>query len=68
VGEGQFTADPFNMLGSIAVCEIPNMQKLFKTICNQGFEHHAAMVRTHVAPIIAEATGKYLGWDILVHE
>ncbi len=68
VGEGQFTADPFNMLGSIAVCEIPNMQKLFKMICNQGFEHHTAMVRTHCAPVIAEATTKYLGWDVSVHE
>ncbi len=66
-GEGQFTADPFNMLGSIAVCEIPNMQKLFKMICNQGFEHHTAMVRTHCAPVIAEAA-RYLGWDMFVHE
>lgn len=68
VGEGQFTNDPFNMLGSIAVCEIPNMQKLFATICNEGFEHHAALVRTHCAPVVAEATSKYLGWDMLVHE
>jgi L-fucose isomerase-like protein len=68
VGEGQFTDDPFNMLGSIAVCAIPNMQKLFKTICDQGFEHHAAMVRTHVAPVIAEAASKYLGWDMILHE
>ena len=68
VGEGQFTADPFNMLGSIAVCEIPSMQKLFETICNQGFEHHAALVRTHCASVIAEAATKYLGWDMIVHE
>ncbi len=68
VGEGQFTNDPFNMLGSIAVCEIPNMQKLFATICNEGFEHHAALVRTHCAQVIAEATSKYLGWDMLLHE
>ena len=68
VGEGQFTADPFNMLGSIAVCEIPNMQKLFETICKQGFEHHAALVRTHCASVVAEAASTYLGWDMLVHE
>lgn len=68
VGEGQFTSDPFNMLGSIAVCEIPNMQKLFETICKLGFEHHTAMVRTHCASIVAEAATTYLGWDMLVHE
>ena len=68
VGEGQFTADPFNMLGSIAVCEIPNMQKLLKAICNQGFEHHAALVRTHCASVVEEAASTYLGWDMLVHE
>jgi len=68
VGEGQFTADPFQMLGSIAVCEIPNMQKLFETICRQGFEHHTAMVRTHCASVVAEAASTYLGWDMLVHK
>ena len=68
VGEGQFTNDPFNMLGSIAVCEIPNMQKLFATICNEGFEHHVALVRTHSAAVVAEAASKYLGWNMLVHD
>jgi L-fucose isomerase-like protein len=68
VGDGQFTNDPFNMLGSIAVCEIPNMQKLFAMICNEGFEHHVALVRTHTAGVIVEAASKYLGWDMLVHE
>ncbi len=67
VGEGQFTDDPFDMLGSIAVCEIPNMQRLFAMLCNQGYEHHCALVRTHCAPVIAEATSKYLGWDMAVH-
>lgn len=68
VGEGQFTGDPFNMLGSIAVCEIPNMPKLFEMICRQGFEHHVALVRTHCASVVAEAASTYLGWDIIVHE
>jgi len=68
VGDGQFTNDPFSMLGSIAVCEIPNMQKLFAMICNEGFEHHVALVRTHTAGVIVEAASKYLGWDMLVHE
>jgi L-fucose isomerase-like protein len=68
VGEGQFTADPFNMLGSIAVCEIPNLQKLMKYICKQGFEHHVSMVRSHCAQAIQEAATTYLGWDMYLHD
>jgi len=68
VGEGQFTDDPFHMLGSIAVCEVPNLQKLLKFICKQGFEHHVALVRGQVADIVNEAATTYLGWDMYRHE
>jgi L-fucose isomerase-like protein len=68
VGEGQFTDDPFDMLGCIGVCEVPRLQKLLKYICKRGFEHHVAMVRSHVAEVIAEAATTYLGWDLYVHE
>ena len=68
VGEGAFTDDAFDMLGSIAVCEVPNLQKLLKLICKQGFEHHCAMVRTHCAAIVHEAVTTYLGWDMVLHE
>jgi L-fucose isomerase-like protein len=68
VGEGQFTADPFNMLGSIAVCQLPNLQKLMKYICRQGFEHHVSMVRANCAGAINEAVTTYLGWDMYLHE
>jgi len=68
VGEGQFTADPFNMLGSIAVCEVPRLPHLLKWICRQGFEHHVSMVRSHCAGIVSEAVTTYLGWDLYSHE
>jgi L-fucose isomerase-like protein len=68
LGEGEFTNDPFNMLGSIAVCQVPNLQKLMKFICKQGFEHHVSMVRSHCAAAIQEAAGNYLGWDMYLHE
>jgi L-fucose isomerase-like protein len=68
VGQGQFTDDPFAMLGSIAVCHVPGLPRLMKTICRQGFEHHVCMVRTHCADIVNEALSTYLGWDMLVHE
>ena len=68
LGEGEFTADPFNMSGGIAVCEIPNLQKLLKFMCKNGFEHHGAMVRSHCAGMIEEALTTYMNWDIHQHE
>lgn len=68
VGQGQFTDDPFNMLGSIAVCHVPGLPRLMKMICREGFEHHVCMVRTHCADIVNEALSTYLGWDMRVHE
>lgn len=68
IGEGELTADPFNMLGSIAVCQVPNLQRLMNSICKQGFEHHVAMVRSRCANIVNEAVTTYLGWDMYVHK
>jgi len=64
LGEGKFTDDPFNMDGGVAVCEVPGLRKLLSHICQNGFEHHVAMVRGQVADILEESIGKYLGWDI----
>jgi L-fucose isomerase-like protein len=68
LGEGIITDDPYGMDGGIAVCEIPDLQRLMKYLCRNGFEHHVAMVRGHVAEIIEEAIGNYLGWDVYKHE
>jgi len=68
VGQGAFTDDAFDMVGCIAVCEVPNLQRLLKFICKQGFEHHCAVVRTHCAAIVHEAATVYLGWDMYLHE
>jgi L-fucose isomerase-like protein len=67
LGEGDFTDDPCPMDGGIAVCRIPNLRKLLGHICQEGFEHHVAMVRGHCADIVAEGV-RYLGWDIYRHE
>lgn len=64
LGEGEFTDDPFDMDGGIAVCRVPELRRLLSYICQNGFEHHVAMVRGQVADILEEAIGKYLGWDI----
>ena len=67
-GEGDITNDPYDMNGCIAVTRVNNLQKLMKHICRNGFEHHVGLVRGHVADILEEAVGNYLGWNLYVHE
>jgi L-fucose isomerase-like protein len=68
VGEGSFTDDPLNTFGGAGVVEIPNMQKLLRYICENGFEHHVAANFSSVGDAIAEATGRYLGWEFHHHK
>jgi L-fucose isomerase-like protein len=67
VGDGEFTDDPAEIDGGAAVCKFAGVQSLMKHVCANGFEHHVAMVRTHVAGVIEEAFGKYLKWDVYRH-
>ncbi len=68
VGEGEFTDDPFGMSGGIAICRVPNLQRLMKYLCKHGFEHHVAMVHTRCADVLEEAFTTYLGWELYRHE
>jgi L-fucose isomerase-like protein len=68
VGEGCITDDPLDTFGTRAVVEIPNLQKLLRYICKNGFEHHAAVNPAHVADILVEAFETYLGWEIYLHQ
>jgi len=67
VGDGQFTDDPLDTFGTRAVVKVPRLQELMKTICRNGFEHHAAMNGSHCAAPVAEALGNYLGWEVYQH-
>jgi L-fucose isomerase-like protein len=68
VGEGAFTDDPLSPIsGMHAVIEVPELQKLMRYICKNGFAHHAAMNASHVAGVLAEAFEDYLGWDVYYH-
>lgn len=67
VGEGSFTDDPLNTFGTRAVAHVPRLQKLMQVICNNGFEHHAAMNGSHCASAVAEALGNYMGWEVYHH-
>ncbi len=68
VGEGEFTDQPFNMAGGIAVCRVPKLQSLMDHLCTNGFEHHTAMVRGHHARAVHEAVSKYLSWEMYMHD
>jgi L-fucose isomerase-like protein len=66
-GAGEFTRDPLETFGGAGVVEIPQMQKLLRFICRQGFEHHVAANFSTVAPAIHEAAVRYLGWESHLH-
>jgi L-fucose isomerase-like protein len=68
VGEGDLTDDPLSTFGGYGVVRIPRLQKLLTYICNNGFEHHVAISPSQVSQAVAEALGKYLGWEIYQHD
>jgi L-fucose isomerase-like protein len=68
LGQGQFTDDPFEMDGGIAVCNVSRIRELLAYLCQNGFEHHVAMTRSHCAEVLREAISKYMKWDLYCHE
>lgn len=68
VGEGDMTDDTVgNFQGGSAVLRIANLQKLLNHLVKNGFEHHVAVTRGHVADVLNEAITTYLGWDLYYH-
>ncbi len=65
-GPGRFTDDPLQTFGGAGVAEIPQLQKLLKYICREGFEHHVAANFSEVSKSIHEAA-RYLGWESHYH-
>jgi len=69
LGEGEMTDDPVgNFQGGSAVLRVPGLQTLLDYMCKNGFEHHVAVTRGHVADVLDEALTTYLGWDLYHHE
>ncbi|HEX7729908.1 MAG TPA: L-fucose/L-arabinose isomerase family protein [Terracidiphilus sp.] len=66
-GYGKFTDDPLETFGGAGVAEIPQLQKLLKYICHQGFEHHVAANFSSVSKAVHEAAIRYLGWESHYH-
>ena len=67
VGQGKFTDDPMETFGGAGVVEIPEMQKLLRYICENGFEHHVAANFSTVAAALHEAATRYFGWPTYRH-
>ena len=67
LGEGKFTDDDLPTFGGVAVCEVPEMNKLMHHLTRNGYEHHVALVQSACADILEEALGNYLGWDVYRH-
>ena len=67
VGEGTTTDDQLETFGHRAVAQIPGLQNLLHYICDNGFEHHVAVNPSLTGEVIAEACGKYLGWEMHTH-
>jgi L-fucose isomerase-like protein len=65
-GAGQFTDDPLETFGGAGVAEIPELQKLLRYICREGFEHHVAANFSDVSKAVHEAA-RYLGWESHYH-
>ena len=68
VGEGRFTDDPLETFGGAGVVEIPEMQKLLRYICENGYEHHVSASFSSVASAVREAASRYLGWQVHHHQ
>jgi L-fucose isomerase-like protein len=68
VGQGELTNDELKTFGNRAVARVPKLQKLLRHVCNEGFEHHVVMNASHSAGVLAEAFGRYLGWEVYHHE
>jgi L-fucose isomerase-like protein len=67
LGSGTFTDDPLQTFGGAGVVHIPQLQKLLRYICNEGFEHHVAANFASVADVVHEASTRYLGWNAYWH-
>jgi L-fucose isomerase-like protein len=66
-GAGKFTDDPLETFGGAGVAEIPQLQKLLRYICREGFEHHVAANFSDVSKAVHEAATNYLGWESYYH-
>ncbi len=68
VGEGEFLADHVDTKGGVAMCHVEDLQSLLHYICDNGYEHHVAFCRGHVADAVQEALERYMGIEVHRHK
>lgn len=64
IGQGEFTEDPLSTFGGAGVVHVPDLQKVLRFACRNGFEHHVAVSHSSVSKPILEALTTYLQWDM----
>jgi len=67
VGEGEITADRPQSFGGYGVVKIPGLQRLMRYVCENGYEHHVSVNRSHTARAVVDALGTYKGWPVYHH-
>ena len=67
LGEGEFTSDPLDTFGGVAVCQVPRLNGLMHYIARNGYEHHVALVQAEAADVLEEALRNYMGWEVYRH-
>ena len=65
--EGKYTENNLDTYGGFGVIQIPHLQTLLKSLCNEGFAHHVAATLNTIGDIVYEALSKYLGWELHYH-
>lgn len=67
VDEGKFTGEPIEpeFFGCGGVAQIDNLQKKIITLAKNGYRHHTAIGKGHIANILKEAFTTYLGYDMI---
>jgi L-fucose isomerase-like protein len=68
VGEGEITSDKLKSFGGYGVVRIPGLQQLLQYVCNNGYEHHVAVNRSHYGRAVVDALANYKGWEVYHHQ
>ena len=63
---GRLTDDKFDddFFGAGIVFENPNMEEIFRHMCENGYKHHVAFAQGKWTACVNEALGKYLNYNI----
>jgi L-fucose isomerase-like protein len=63
LAEGRIEDNPAVTFGAYGWCRIPNLQRFYRDVLLRQFPHHVAITQSHVANVLWEALGNYLGMD-----